>query len=187
MAERDPWNRHLAVGRRGEGCSQAQAGDSRFSPPSPPHPTPPQSSSSQHLDSTHPVASGGFAGSALAKGGGQEGRGWWAGGGGYRRGAEIAHPFPTSCGLPGLAGLGLLAGGQAGRQRWNNEAERAGPRSDLCQPERRLRRGAAWESPKAAVLIFIWGLGGEFGKKGSKVVVSSLPPHPDLVPHSGQP
>ena len=97
-------------------------------------------------------------------------------------------PYPRAASSPALRGSDFgQAGGRAGRQRWNNEAECAGPRSDRCQPERRLRRGAAWESLKAAVLIFIWGLGGEFGKKGSKVVVSSLPPHPDLVPHSGRP
>lgn len=55
--------------------------------------------------------------------------------------------------------------------------------ADLSKPG----EGApVWETSSAAVLVLIWGLAGEFGKKGSKVVVSSLLPHPDLVPHSGQ-
>lgn len=96
---------------------------------------------------------------------------------------ESPHPFPTSCEPAGLAGLGLLAGGQL----WNNEAERAGTRSGRCRHEQRAgRRGAAWESRSTAALLFIRGLGGEFGRKGGKVVVSSLLPHPNLVPHSGQ-
>lgn len=92
---------------------------------------------------------------------------------------ESPHPFPTSCELAGLAGLGLLAGGQL----WNNEAARAGTRSGRCKHERRGgRRGAAGESHSIAALLLIRGLGKEFGRKGVKVVVSSLLPHPNLVP-----
>lgn len=76
MAQRYPWKQHLsrsgAKGRR----LQLHAGR-RLQPF--PHPHPP--SSSQHLDSTHPVASGGLDALALAKGGWQEGvrpgRGLW--------------------------------------------------------------------------------------------------------------
>lgn len=77
MAKRYPWKQHLsrcgAKGRR----LQPHAGRRRQ-----PFPRPHPPSSSQHLDSTHPVASGdSMIYLALAKGGWQEGvrpgRGLW--------------------------------------------------------------------------------------------------------------
>ena len=58
---------------------------------------------------------------------------------------ESPHPFPMSCELAGLAGLGLLAGGQL----WNNEAERAGTRSGRFRHEQRAGEGAPLGNPIA--------------------------------------
>lgn len=65
---------------------------------------------------------------------------------------------------------------------WNNEAERAGPGGsvvDLSNPGEGM---PAWEYPSAAVLVLIWGLGGECGRKRSKVVVSSRGSTPPGTP-----
>lgn len=61
-----------------------------------------------------------------------------------------------------------------------------GPGPSVADPNNPGKGAPAWEFPSAAVLVLISGLGGEFGKKGSKVVFSLLP-HPDLALHSGQP
>lgn len=56
--------------------------------------------------------------------------------------------------------------------------------ADLSHPG---EGASACESPSAAVLVLIWGLAGEFGKKESKVVVSSRGSTPTWYPVEASP
>lgn len=77
-------------------------------------------------------------------------------------------------------GLGLSEGGSAGTMKGSS-----GPGESVTDQSNPGEGTPAWECPSTAVLVLIWGLGEEFGEKGSKVVVSSLLPHPNLYPIQG--
>lgn len=79
----------------------------------------------------------------------------------------------------------MQAPGRAGRAGTMRQSTLA-PGGSVSDPSNQGEGTPAWESSSAAVRALIGVLDGEFGKKGSKVVVSCLLPHPDLVPFPGQ-
>lgn len=125
-----------------------------------------------------PLASQGLTGSALAIGWQEGDKGGQGAVVSWLRGAR-SRRFPTPASRGAVSSPAWQrAGSRRGRRCWNNETEHARPGGSLADLSNPGEGAPAWKSPSAAVLILIWGLGGEFGKKGSKVWFPAFCPTP---------